>query len=1027
MKIIAYICLLLTGLVLANSVLADAEVVSASSLPNPAGGDVRVPLTDYIRLIEAAQQPEDHAPADYAIGQASATVVLSEQHDHTTAQIQVSTTIEVFEDQWTLIPVLPYGAAINSVLIDGRAIQLVQKAEWMSWSTQQAGTYRLVLNYRIDAQRSEQGFVLPVPIPRASSTELTVQANGEQLDMAVIPSSAQSQQHQNNVHTLQANIPTTSALLITWRVPSKQPLVVSRAQYNGELVDQAVTFQAEYQLELFTGEAIAWPIMPTTVILSDVMLDQQPATVFTEAGWLKVKLQGRGQHQLAVTFQTPVVQQQGPPAVHFPIPAVPISAFSLKLPGKKDLTFSPPSQVFTEMDEAFTTGQAHIPLSEAVSISWIDAIPKDIRDELRANANIYHAMSAEEGVLYGRGLIDYEITQGETSLLTFQLPIAAQVNRITATTAGISDWLEDADETNRTIQVYLDRKVSGAFQLQVEYEQLLGPQSDAAAISVPIIRASDMHRQRGIVALLAGQELTLEPVKEQGVSRVGENQLPAFFRNQLTQTIAHTFKYTSAEPLLTVETMAPIRKQGKYDAQVDTLVSLGEVTMRGSAGIQIDVKSGSVLDLNLALPAGVNVLNVTGPSLRQHQVRTDQNGQLIEVEFTQEMSGQFQMEVNYEYILSDSQSELAVPTIQVKGAEVQHGRIAVEALTAVEIQVAGQSQLSTLEINELPQQLVLKTTNPILLAFKYVNADVAHQLTLQMTRHQELATQVAAIETADYQTLITDDGLAVTTARFDVRNSRLQFLRLSLPPEAEVWSVFVDGQAEKPANAQDQAANSHDILIKMLNSATGFPVEVVYAVPVAKMGLFGTLQAQLPIPDMVVTRSFWDVYLPQGPNYQAVDSNMHVVSERRLVNPVEQGLQAASSDRMSSLQVGKPLRMTVPKQGILYRFEKLYANQSDAVAGFTIRYASAEGNHVGLLISVVSVLLIWLAIFALKTGRLAASLWLPMLLGGVVGLTYSLAYFKANPVLALSAALVGGVIYLLWLLLPRWRRTVDVE
>ena len=628
------------------------------------------------------------------------------------------------------------------------------------------------------------------------------------------------------------------------------------------------------------------------------------------------------------------------------------------------------------------------------------------------------------------GLIDYEITQGETSMLSFELPVAAQVNRIKAQTAGISDWTEEAGEVVKTINVYLDRKVKSQFQLHVEYEQLLGQSTDpeaAQAIKVPIIRAYDMHRQRGIVALLVGNELTLKPIKEQGVSRVGENQLPAFFRNQISQTIAHTFKYTSAQPLLTVNTMAPIRKQGKYDAQVDTLVSLGEVTMRGSAGIQIDVKSGSLVDLNLSIPKGVNVLNVTGPSLRSHQVEGQEDSQTIEVEFTQEMTGQFQLEVNYEYILSDSQSELAVPTIQVSGAEVQHGRIAVEALTAVEIQAAKTTQLSTLEINELPQQLVLKTTNPILLAFKYVNADSPHQLSLKMTRHQELATQVAAIETADYQTLVTDDGLAVTTARFDVRNSRLQFLRLSLPAEAEVWSVFVDGQAEKPANAKNQSDLSQDILIKMLNSATGFPVEVVYAVPIAKMGLFGTLKAQLPIPDMVVTHSFWDVYLPQGPNYQAVDTNMNVISAKRMVNPHKMGMNDRANELNGSIQMGKPLRMTVPKQGILYRFEKLYANQSDAVAGFAIRYASEQGNLVGLMVSLISVVMIWLVIFAFKTTAMKPRVLLPIFTTGLLGLIFSLSYFKASPVMPLSAALVGGGAYLLWLLVPKFKRNQCID
>ena len=93
-------------------------------------------------------------------------------------------------------------------------------------------------------------------------------------------------------------------------------------------------------------------------------------------------------------------------------------------------------------------------------------------------------------------------------------------------------------------------------------------------------------------------ELALKPIEELDVTRVGENQLPAFFRNQITLTIAHTFKYTSQAPKLTVNTVAPERKQGKYNAQVDTLISLGEVTMRGSASIQMDVKSGAVREIN---------------------------------------------------------------------------------------------------------------------------------------------------------------------------------------------------------------------------------------------------------------------------------------------------------------------------------------------------------------------------------------------------------------------------------------------
>jgi len=655
-------------------------------------------------------------------------------------------------------------------------------------------------------------------------------------------------------------------------------------------------------------------------------------------------------------------------------------------------------------------------MAETVQFSWVDAIPKDIQVKLRANANVYHAISAEEGVLYGQALIDYEITHGETSTLSFILPSSAQVNRITSDTGGISDWNVNIKDQLKTVTVLLDRSIKANYQLHVFYEQLLKKSADKTpvAINVPLIKAKNMHRQRGIVALLAGTELSLKPIEETEVTRVGENQLPAFFRNQITATIAHTFKYTSDSPQLTVNTIAPIRKQGKYDAQVDTLISLGEVSMRASTGIALEVKSGAIVDLQLQLPKDINVLNVTGPSIRNQEINNDGNLQNITVEFTQEMTGQFRIEVNYEKILNEkntstNNSELTVPTLTVLGTEVQHGRIAIEALTALEVQTAQSQQLSSLDINELPQQLVLKTTNPILLAFKYVNTETPHILKLSMTRHQELDVQVAAIESASYQTLITNDGLSITTATFSVRNSRRQFLRLNLPENSEVWSVFVDGKAEKPAMASSTEKSA--ILIKMLNSVSGFPVVVVYATSIDKIGLFGNIESQLPIPDMVVTHSHWDVYLPIGPNYQKVVSNMDIMTEGDIVDP-RMKTNAMNSDHLNSSQTIKPLQMTVPKQGIQYSFEKLYANKSDTPAGFKIAYSSSKGNQMGVLLSILSVVLVWIAIFAMQSGKVSQSIVAILLISGVIGLFLTLGYLNSNRTLPMTVALILGVVFM---------------
>ena len=163
----------------------------------------------------------------------------------------------------------------------------------------------------------------------------------------------------------------------------------------------------------------------------------------------------------------------------------------------------------------------------------------------------------------------------------------------------------------------------------VFYELLLGPETQSQqSIRVPLLRAENVHRQRGMAALLTSPELALEPVIEQRVTRVGENQLPASVRNRIPMAIAHTYKYTDAAPELAVRTVAPERKQGKFNAQVDTLVSIAEVTLKGAATVEIDVKAGSLLALALRLPENLNVLGVNGPSLRSHQVRQAEDLQL---------------------------------------------------------------------------------------------------------------------------------------------------------------------------------------------------------------------------------------------------------------------------------------------------------------------------------------------------------------------------------------------------------------
>jgi hypothetical protein len=445
------------------------------------GGEVRVPLETYRQLIEQANQDPRPAPATYAIGVSTIDVAIVDDDQRTTARVTVSLNIETFENEWTLVPVLPRGAALSDARVNGAPVQLVQGPDGLAWSTHKAGTVTMQLRYGVDARRSDAGFTLSLPVPRAAATNLRLAYPGTGVDLAIIPAADVRTSERGNKTLFTAGIPSTSSVLITWRSAAQRAHAVSRARYAGELQGQAINWTAEFDVEVFEGDLVNLPLMPSTVTLGELRVDGEQATVIEEQGRFVTVVKGRGMHKVSVTFQVPVIAENGPPRATLQVPRVPVSRFELSLPGKKEVTVSPAANVIAVHEENATVARVFVPMSESVTFSWVDAVPEDVRAQVRANATLYHAVHAEEGVLQVRGLVVYEINRGETNLLKLRVPEDVQVTSVKAPSGGVSDWTESADGggEHKTISVFLDRAVKGEFVLDVAYEYLLGTGSIA--------------------------------------------------------------------------------------------------------------------------------------------------------------------------------------------------------------------------------------------------------------------------------------------------------------------------------------------------------------------------------------------------------------------------------------------------------------------------------------------------------------------------------------------------------------------
>ncbi len=939
--------------------------------------EVRLALDRYDELVGAQAAAKGGRGLDWAWGTATATVTVTSDGGAPSAAVHVAARVRVFAAD-TSVPVLPGGVALRGVTVDGADTRLTPSGGGFTWRAGEASFYAFELDYVVDAARSEQGWSLAVPLPPVPSTTLSATLPGAGLDAALIPASGVRTSASGASTKVEGTVPATPGVQLTWRATTEGGHGISRASYSGVLEGDAVAWIAEFSVDASGGESFVLPLLPTTVALVSLSVDGREAPVLVEGDRFATRLAGAGRRTVTARFEVPVRRDDGPPKVVMSVPPVPVSRFQLTLPGDKTVTVSPAANVALDRRGGRTVATVNVPMTSDLVLSWPEAVPEAVAEEVRTNASLYHAAHAEEGVLYLEATAVMDVTRGETNAFELDLPANVQVNQVSG--EGVADWRvkRSAADKPGILSVFLDRRVGGELPLHVTYERLLGRSDEAdPGVPVPLLAARGAHRQLGMVALLSSKELTLEPLSEEGLTRVGENQLPAFVKQSLEMTIAHTFKYNEPGPVLVVRAATPERQDGRFDAQVNTLISLGDVSLAGAATVELNVKSGSLSALQIVLPTGVNFLNLSAPSLRGHELKDGPEGQTIDVAFTQELEGRFRVEVAYEQILSDAEGELWVPTLSVKGAEVEQGRIAVEALSAVEVQASTIQQLSSVDVSELPRQLVLRTTNPILLAYKYVHVDPPYRLGLKVTRHREIDVQAATIDEATYSTLVTEDGLAVTTARFVVRNRREQFLRVRLPKGSTVWSASVGGEPDKPAEG-DSSGGRPEILVKIRNSEEGFPVELVYATPIPNLRFFGRIRGELPQPDMVVTQSRLDLFLPARLRYGRPRGTMEPTSWGGTVD--EAALRASLGEDGPG-----PLRIVVPRSGVQYSFSKLYANQGDADVGVSIPYTTPLGRSLSSGLALLATLLFWGAIGSMLRRR--APRPLPVEAGtGVAGL-----------------------------------------
>lgn len=293
--------------------------------------------------------------------------------------------------------------------------------------------------------------------------------------------------------------------------------------------------------------------------------------------------------------------------------------------------------------------------------------------------------------------------------------------------------------------------------------------------------------------------------------------------------------------------MQPLRLR----AMLTELVGFGEDTTQVNAEVQIDVLQGLAQNVHLQLPEQFTVNQVSGATIADW----DATARELTVTFIEPVERAARFTVSGELRLPRA-GKLDVPLLRLPAAERESGGVAVEVLGAGEIKERQASGLDEAEAAELGQ-LIASRQSPSLIAFRLQPADgkSVRSLSLNVARYTPQAVLTANVEEAEYSALITADGKLLVQARFSVRNNQRNFLKLTLPATAVLWSASVAGRPIRPGRAPDGSMLLPLEKTKSGDDAPAFVVEVSYLDHTPSWSDKGRVHLSLVAVDLPISKS----------------------------------------------------------------------------------------------------------------------------------------------------------------------------
>lgn len=437
--------------------------------------------------------------------------------------------------------------------------------------------------------------------------------------------------------------------------------------------------------------------------------------------------------------------------------------------------------------------------------------------------------------------------------------------------------------------------------------------------------------------------------------------------------------------------------EATLEARAYALHTLGESLVTGVAAYEVRVVSGETDQLELDLPAGVEVLRVEGEAVLQWYTESGSEEKLS-VLLRYLVDDSARIVVYFQHPVGDSSD--AVPLLLPWMPATTVGYIGVQAPAGLAATVATVQDAEELGLRELPRELFSLSSVPLLTGFRF---DTAPTIAFKLERYDGVELTSTVVDALQASTVVIEDGTEITKLKLRIRNNTRQYLQLALPAGSTLTGSRVDGVPVSPALTTSESEDDASLLFPLRQSerigvgrerfhtvqagetlsgianfyysepslwrkimeansgallggtdvragqrirvparsatvaASAFVLEIAYKRQLDRLGSVGRRDLELPEIDVDAVRVTWHVYLPDAVVPLHFDANLQQVSAIRYdpLRRLQQFLDFALRQRQA--WAGESYQSILTQRKAIYREEAERKQAfSDVLSGFPL-------------------------------------------------------------------------------------------